>query len=103
VFARGTFRPLAVEGPHRDHVIAFARVLGDEAAILVAGRHFASLTDGGRHWPRPQQWKGQVILGDLRLIDGPDGPLTLTKAFDVAPVAALTAVRTSARATVEAS
>src|SRR6185437_7302647 len=63
VFARGDYRPLTVTGEHRDHVIAFARCHGQEAAIVVVGRHFAALTDGGRHWPQPQSWQGEVELG----------------------------------------
>jgi (1->4)-alpha-D-glucan 1-alpha-D-glucosylmutase len=52
VFSKGTYRPLDVEGPDRDHVIAYAREHGDNAVIVAVGRHFAGLTDGGRHWPR---------------------------------------------------
>jgi len=52
VFTHGDYREMTVEGPHREHVIAFARTWRDDAAILVAGRHFAPLADGGRRWPR---------------------------------------------------
>jgi (1->4)-alpha-D-glucan 1-alpha-D-glucosylmutase len=96
VFARGDYRPLTVAGEHRDHVIAFARCHGEEAAIVVVGRHFAALTDGGRHWPRPDAWQGHVELdgfmpagGDLppRRID----KLPLAVLFDPIPVAMLRA------------
>src|SRR5262249_7712347 len=97
VFARGDYRPLAVEGPHRDNVIAFARVHGADAAILIAGRHFAAFTRGGRHWPRPEDWQGQVVLGGLTPTEGAaqrsERPerLALARAFDVIPVAMLQA------------
>jgi (1->4)-alpha-D-glucan 1-alpha-D-glucosylmutase len=102
VFAHGDVRPLTVEGPHRDRVIAFARVLGDEAAILVAGRCFAALTDGGRRWPRAESWDGQVLLDDLKLVDGTERKLSLSRLFDAGPVAMLGAVRTSALSTASA-
>jgi (1->4)-alpha-D-glucan 1-alpha-D-glucosylmutase len=97
VFAQGDYRPLAVGGPHRDHVIAFARVHGEEAAILIAGRHFAPLTDGGRRWPRPQDWQGYVLLDGLapagRTVRPGETPnrLALSAAFDALPVAVLRA------------
>src|ERR1700721_2151220 len=42
VFARGDYRPLTVAGEHRDHVIAFARCHGEDAAIRGGGRPFAA-------------------------------------------------------------
>jgi (1->4)-alpha-D-glucan 1-alpha-D-glucosylmutase len=97
VFRRGDYRPLAVEGPHREHVIAFARVHGDDAAILIAGRHFAALTGGGRWWPRAEDWQGHVVLGALAPADRAAqwdeslDRLPLRRAFDGMPVAMLRA------------
>jgi (1->4)-alpha-D-glucan 1-alpha-D-glucosylmutase len=95
VFARGRYEPLAVEGPHCEHVIAFARIHEDSAAILVAGRHFASLTDGGRHWPHGEKWQGHVVLNRFCLLeerpDRDSGILPLSEAFSRMPVAALRA------------
>jgi (1->4)-alpha-D-glucan 1-alpha-D-glucosylmutase len=94
VFTQGDYRELPVEGPHRDHVIAFARTWRNDAAILVAGRHFAPLTDGGRHWPRADGWQGHVVLDGFSVIDRPDrggGRLALSQAFADVPVAALRA------------
>ena len=45
VFADGEYQPLEVTGPHRDHVIAFARRHGRDAAIVVVPRWFAAFTD----------------------------------------------------------
>ena len=43
VFTDGDYQPLEVSGPHRDHVIAFARRQGREAAIIVVARSFRRL------------------------------------------------------------
>ena len=51
VFANGDYEPLEVSGPHRDHVIAFARRRGREAAIVAVAKSFAPFSDGGRAWP----------------------------------------------------
>jgi len=96
VFAHGDYRPLGVEGPHRDHVIAFARTWRNDAAILVAGRHFAPLTGGGRHWPRADAWQGHVVLDGFSVVDPPDrggepGRVALSQALANVPVAALRA------------
>jgi (1->4)-alpha-D-glucan 1-alpha-D-glucosylmutase len=96
VFAGGNYRPLTVAGEHRDHVIAFARCHGEEAAIVVVGRHFAALTDGGRHWPRPDAWQGYVELDGFMPAGGDLPPrriekLPLAVLFDPIPVAILRA------------
>jgi (1->4)-alpha-D-glucan 1-alpha-D-glucosylmutase len=105
--AKGDYRPLPVTGPDREHVIAFARVLDAKAAILVAGRLFAPMTDGGRHWPRATSWRGELSLTDALPGFSVTGPLALdanaeslplARLFDPAPVAALTAVRARQKA-----
>jgi (1->4)-alpha-D-glucan 1-alpha-D-glucosylmutase len=95
-FAHGDYRPLAVEGPHRERVIAFARVHGEDAAILVAGRHFAAVTDGGRRWPRPEDWDGHIVLGGLALERAAHRSevrdrIALAQLFDAVPIAMLRA------------
>jgi (1->4)-alpha-D-glucan 1-alpha-D-glucosylmutase len=94
VFVRGDYRPLTVAGEHRDHVMAFARCHGEDAAIVVVGRRFAALTDGGRHWPRPEAWQGHVELGGFLPAGGDLRPrrierLPLAVLFDPIPVAML--------------
>ena len=63
VFAGGDYEPLKITGPQRDHFIAFARRRGRDAAISVVTRHFAPLTDGGRHWPVPDKFDATLDVG----------------------------------------
>ncbi|KQW20935.1 glycosyl hydrolase [Afipia sp. Root123D2] len=51
VFRFGSYRPIEVQGPAREHVLAYAREYRGEAAIVAVGRRFARLTDRGQHWP----------------------------------------------------
>jgi (1->4)-alpha-D-glucan 1-alpha-D-glucosylmutase len=64
VFTLGDYRPLAVTGPDRDHVIAYARVHKHKAALIIALRHFMELTDGGRSWPKLDAIDAQVRLDE---------------------------------------
>jgi len=48
VFGNGSYEPLAADGSRRDHVFAFARVLGQRQALVVVPRLVATLKpDGG--------------------------------------------------------
>jgi (1->4)-alpha-D-glucan 1-alpha-D-glucosylmutase len=51
VFALGSYRPLTVEGPHADHVIAFTRICKEQACAVIALRYFAPFTREGASWP----------------------------------------------------
>ncbi|WP_029587278.1 malto-oligosyltrehalose synthase [Bradyrhizobium sp. URHD0069] len=62
VFAHGDYQPLEVSGQHRDHVIAFARHRGREAAIIVVAKSFAAFSESGRIWPRPELFDGALNL-----------------------------------------
>jgi (1->4)-alpha-D-glucan 1-alpha-D-glucosylmutase len=62
VFANGEYQPLEVSGPHRDHVIAFARRRGRDAAIVVAMRWLATFSDGGRAWPDPESYDAALSV-----------------------------------------
>jgi len=53
LFAQGRYMPLRPTGERSNHVIAFARKLGGESAIAVAGRFFLSLGDS---------WGDDVLL-----------------------------------------
>jgi (1->4)-alpha-D-glucan 1-alpha-D-glucosylmutase len=56
MFTNGDYQPLDVSGPHRDHVIAFARRRGRDAAIVVVTRSFAAFSESGRAWPRAESY-----------------------------------------------
>jgi (1->4)-alpha-D-glucan 1-alpha-D-glucosylmutase len=56
VFTDGDYHPLGLSGPHRDHVIAFARRRGREAAITVVAKALAPFTESGRAWPRAEDF-----------------------------------------------
>jgi (1->4)-alpha-D-glucan 1-alpha-D-glucosylmutase len=51
VFRDGHYEAVEVSGPDRDHVIAFMRVHRSDRVLVIAGRHFAGVTDQGKHWP----------------------------------------------------
>jgi (1->4)-alpha-D-glucan 1-alpha-D-glucosylmutase len=54
VFAHGDYEPLRVSGPHRDHVIAFARRRGRDAVMIAVAKSLAPFSQGGRVWPRAE-------------------------------------------------
>ncbi len=91
VFTHGDYQPLPVTGPHRDHVIAFARRHGSDAAIIAVGRFFAPLSQGGRVWPRAESFEGSVDLTGYS-IDGLGATeLPLSDLFRQLPVTVLKA------------
>ena len=60
LFTHGDYQPLPVSGPHRDHVIAFARRRGRDAAITVVAKSFAPFSQGGRVWPRAEAFDASL-------------------------------------------
>ncbi len=62
VFADGDYQPLEITGPHRDHVIAFARRHGRDAVITAVAKSFAPMSQGGRVWPRADAFDGALNL-----------------------------------------
>ena len=92
VFTDGDYEPLDVSGLHRDHVIAFARRRGKDAAIIAAARLFAPFTQAGRVWPIWETLDATIALGGLS-VDGVDagGELPLSTLFQQLPVAVLKA------------
>ena len=62
VFAHGDYQPLEITGPHRDHVIAFARRHGRDAVITAVEKSFAPMSQGGRVWPRADAFDGALNL-----------------------------------------
>jgi (1->4)-alpha-D-glucan 1-alpha-D-glucosylmutase len=99
VFAHGDYAPLQVSGPHRDHVIAFARRRGRDAAIVAVAKSFAAFTQGGRAWPRAEDFDGAISLSGYA-VEGfadPDATeLRLSDLFSHLPVAVLRARITGA-------
>jgi (1->4)-alpha-D-glucan 1-alpha-D-glucosylmutase len=93
LFRDGSYDAVHVEGTHASHVVGFARTKDSERIAVLAGRHFATLTNGGRTWP--QDWSGHLgISGQARVFDLlRDGPLaddtTLRTLFSDIPVAVL--------------
>ena len=83
LFARGEYLPLAAEGARAAHVFAFARRLGDAAAVVVVPRFAAGLVPEARRVPI-----GRDVWADtaVRLPDGLGG--RWANVFTGEPVAA---------------
>jgi (1->4)-alpha-D-glucan 1-alpha-D-glucosylmutase len=91
VFAHGDYQPLEVIGPHRDHVIAFARRHGGDAAVVAVGKSLSPLTQGGRVWPDAKAYDGAIVTNGYSL-DGISGnELPLADAFKHLPATVLKA------------
>jgi (1->4)-alpha-D-glucan 1-alpha-D-glucosylmutase len=99
VFTCGDYEPLEVTGPPRNHFIAFARRRGRDAAIIVVTRGLASFTDGGRHWPRPENFDAALDVSGYAVEGFADADATQLRLPDLLthlPVAALKARYTGA-------
>lgn len=96
VFAQGDYQPLPVHGPHADHVIAFARRHGRNAAIVVVGRHFAPFTQAGREWPAPEGFDATIDLTGYTAPGLAGGELPLAQAFRNFPAVVIEARTASA-------
>jgi (1->4)-alpha-D-glucan 1-alpha-D-glucosylmutase len=99
LFAHGSYRALEVEGPDRNEIIAFARISGRNAVILVAGRLFKRATRGGLQWPRGEAWNASVCVDGFSDIAGMivadkrvSGPTpAVSQLFGALPIAVLQA------------
>jgi (1->4)-alpha-D-glucan 1-alpha-D-glucosylmutase len=95
VFAHGDYQPLEVTGPHRDHVIAFARRRGRDAVISTVAKSLALLSQGGRAWPRAEAYDGALNVSGYSVegIGDKAGAtdLRLSSLFQHLPVAVLRA------------
>jgi (1->4)-alpha-D-glucan 1-alpha-D-glucosylmutase len=88
VFTQGDYEPLEVSGAHRDHVIAFARRHGRDAAIVAVARSMAPMSNAGRVWPGAGAWQGSVIANGFELEGaGKNGEWPLAELFEDLPVA----------------
>lgn len=62
LFRDGAYAQIAVRGPHTNEMLAFARVSGRDAVIVVVGRFFGRATEQGRRWPAADAWQASVSL-----------------------------------------
>ena len=66
LFADGAYLPLDVVGPAKDHVVAFARIHGDQAAIAVVPRLLVGLFAADQTPSEPGIWSDtRIVLGEL--------------------------------------
>ncbi len=101
LFASGTYQKLSVEGPGAEHIVAFARQLGDQTVISIVSRLSARTCMGDRPLIPSAFWQGtSVLLGrslqDRTLVDvlgdgriGPSGHLMLDECLATLSVALL--------------
>lgn len=61
LFLDGDYLPLAAQGPQAERLVAFARRLGEEWVVAVAGRFFAGLGEVGRY-SGGDPWRNTVLL-----------------------------------------
>ena len=89
-----------VSGPHRDHVIAFARRRGGDAAIVAVAKSFAAFSQGGRVWPLPESYDASLDVGGYAVegfADADASELRLSDLFRHLPAAVLKARFVSAK------
>jgi len=93
LFTFGDYQPLEVSGPHREHIIAFARRRGREVAITVVAKAFAPFTQAGRVLPRIESFEAAVSLQGFALdgVSPGSGELPVSLLFKHLPVAVLKA------------
>ncbi len=83
VFADGEYQPLEVSGPQRNHVIAFARRRGRDAAVVAVARSFAALSHSGRVWPRAEAFEGALDLSGYSVEGFADADATKLRLSDL--------------------
>jgi (1->4)-alpha-D-glucan 1-alpha-D-glucosylmutase len=92
LFERGSYEAVEVTGKHSSHVIAFVRSFKRQRLLVAIGRHFAHVTNGGRHWPNG--WEGRLDLsGEYETLIGSEpgwlADLKLITLFQDIPIAVL--------------
>jgi (1->4)-alpha-D-glucan 1-alpha-D-glucosylmutase len=90
VFTQGNYLPLEASGPHRDHIIAFARQWQRDAVVVAVARSFAPFTEVGRTWPKADAFDGAIALKGY-VTDAGEHSLRLSMLFRHFPVAVFTA------------
>ena len=61
LFAKGTYLPLASHGQRENHVLSFARTLGDQNVLILAGRFFTRLGDAKQLPIGKEAWGDTVV------------------------------------------
>jgi (1->4)-alpha-D-glucan 1-alpha-D-glucosylmutase len=89
VFTHGEYVPLHVNGPHREHVIAFMRHRGRMTAVVAVTRALAPLTEGGRRWPIAGAFDGTIDVRGRHIEGNQKDELALSDVFEHLPVAVL--------------
>ncbi len=88
VFTHGDYQPLEVSGPHRDHVIAFARRHGGDAAITVVTKSLARDVARRPGLAARGDFDGVLNLGGCS-VEGFAAEVPLSQLFRQLPVAVL--------------
>ena len=92
VFTDGDYQPLEITGPHRDHVLAFARRKGRDAAIVAVGKLFAPLSQGGRNWPGADAFDAAISVKGYSVQGvGEASELQISRLFEHLPAVVLKA------------
>lgn len=88
VFCDGQYIPLPVEGRHRNHILAYARVLEHKAVIVAVARHFSSFVKSDGKWPDWKELQASIDLNDYRAEHSAfaNSVLDIGAAFDVLPM-----------------
>ncbi|WP_040619582.1 malto-oligosyltrehalose synthase [Rhodovulum sp. PH10] len=70
VFSNGAYEPVPVEGEAAGHVLAYARTgrRGDKV-LVVALRHMAPFTEGGRRWLDPAALDASLVIDGVPRLD----------------------------------
>lgn len=98
LFARGSYRPIAVEGPRAGHVLAFERRAGEQSMLVSVSLRCASALCGSHEIAPPSEWWGDTHLitrSDSPLRDAltettlSDHPIAAADLFEVLPVAVM--------------
>jgi (1->4)-alpha-D-glucan 1-alpha-D-glucosylmutase len=94
LFSHGDYQPLQVTGPHRDHVIAFARRRGRDAAVIAVAKSLAVFSQSGRAWPRAEAFDATLDVSGYSIEGFAEADATrlrLSDLFRHLPVAVLKA------------
>jgi (1->4)-alpha-D-glucan 1-alpha-D-glucosylmutase len=61
LFEKGTYEPLEVEGPQKDRLVCYMRVLGSDFAVALGARRTMELIDAGTGMIDRRRWKNTAV------------------------------------------